>query len=147
MDNMFPHLRTLIQSHPHYITFSSTNITCVNICKAWFGCSVSSSDSMSWINQCVGTNTPLTDTYTLYWTYELNEFVQNDVPVGTPVCRVELTLDRCIIDLYTDERVRGIGLATYLMTYIKNIYWDVYTFTQFMKDKSTLFETCGIDAY
>jgi hypothetical protein len=113
--------RSRLQLYPHEVYFTTNNLTFNNI-YAWLGFKTSPSTEASLLNSYIMPSIPLLDTYTLYWTDELESQYSFGIPNNFIICELTCNTQGKIISLYTYEQVKGMGIGTYMLQYVKTKY-------------------------
>jgi hypothetical protein len=135
--------RSRIPYLSHDISFESTNISILNTLKMFVEISDSSTTQSVW-NSFFQPDDPIIDTYTLHWTHDLDEIIETDINIGEPVCEIDICANNGEIQkLYTEPKVRNMGLARHLLCYVYNKYPHLSVRLENTTHQH-LFESCGV---
>ena len=113
--------RSALQLYPHEVFFTTNNLT-VNNVFAWLGFKNNPSTEPSVLNSLIMPSIPLLDTYTIYWSEILEDHYDYAIPIHSLVCELTCNTKGKIISMYTCEELRGRGIGTYLLQYVKTKY-------------------------
>jgi hypothetical protein len=113
--------RSPLQLYPHEVYFTTNNLT-VNNMLSWFGLKNRPSTESSLINSYIMPMIPLLDTYTIYWAEVLEDHYDYAIPIHSVACELTCTPQGKIISMYTSDALRGRGIGTYMLQYIKSKY-------------------------
>ena len=108
---MLPHVEH------HTVYFSSTNYSIINFIKTITGINWVSTEKSTW-NYFMEPQLEIMDTYTILWSEELEKRRPNVFNMDTPVCKIDITPDGLIKQIYTHPSARHMGLATYLLFHV-----------------------------